>query len=212
MVAAATTGAESQLHAAAGARESISAAVQDACESLGARVLTVALPAAAAGAGGPALEQETVAVEGAVARALERLGAVELLVLDASSLFAARTEASAREALVGCLDATWSLTRAVAMGAFIGRQASGRMIYVAPAREPGRGSAEYVDATCAALENLTRTLSIEWARYGITAVTIAPGASTAAGEIAALVAYLASPAGAYFSGCLLDLRGPRRPR
>jgi hypothetical protein len=26
------------------------------------------------------------------------------------------------------------------------------------------------------------------------------------GEVAALSAYLASPAGAYFSGCLLDLR------
>jgi hypothetical protein len=26
--------------------------------------------------------------------------------------------------------------------------------------------------------------------------------------VAALVAYLASAAGAYFSGCLLDLRGP----
>jgi len=32
-----------------------------------------------------------------------------------------------------------------------------------------------------------------------------PAAS--AGELAALAAYLASPAGAYFSGCLLDLRG-----
>ncbi len=41
----------------------------------------------------------------------------------------------------------------------------------------------------------------------ITAVTIAPGAATTAGEVAALTAYLASPAGAYFSGCLLDLRG-----
>jgi hypothetical protein len=38
-------------------------------------------------------------------------------------------------------------------------------------------------------------------------VTIAPGTETGAGEVAALSAYLASPAGAYFSGCLLDLRG-----
>ena len=67
-------------------------------------------------------------------------------------------------------------------------------------------SAEHADAACAGLENLARTLSIEWARHGITPVTIAPGAS-AMGEAAALVAYLASPAGAYFSGCLLDLPG-----
>ena len=57
------------------------------------------------------------------------------------------------------------------------------------------------------LENLARTLSVEWARHGITVVTIALGDTTAPGEAAALIAYLASPAGAYFSGCQLDLRG-----
>ena len=41
-------------------------------------------------------------------------------------------------------------------------------------------------------------------------VAIAPGEGTPAGEVAALCAYLASPAGAYFSGCLLDLRAPTR--
>ncbi len=60
----------------------------------------------------------------------------------------------------------------------------------------------------AGLENLARTLSIEWSRYHVTTVAVAPGAGTPAGEVAALTAYLASPAGAYFSGCLLDLRGP----
>ena len=54
-----------------------------------------------------------------------------------------------------------------------------------------------------------RTLSIEWARYGITVVAVAPGAETTREEVAALCAWLASPAGAYFSGCLLDLAGPR---
>jgi hypothetical protein len=43
-------------------------------------------------------------------------------------------------------------------------------------------------------------------------VTIAPGDSTSASELAALTAYLASEAGAYFSGCLLDLGGPGEPR
>ena len=73
---------------------------------------------------------------------------------------------------------------------------------------PRPDAGEHAPAACAGLENLARTLSIEWARHGITTVTIAPGAETPAGEVAALTAYLASPAGAYFSGCLLDLRGP----
>ena len=34
-----------------------------------------------------------------------------------------------------------------------------------------------------------------------------PWPSTTADEVAALTAYLTSPAGAYFSGCLFDLRG-----
>ena len=65
----------------------------------------------------------------------------------------------------------------------------------------------HAGAACAGLENLARTLSIEWARYAITLVTIAPGAQTSAGEVAAVTAFLASPAGAYYSGCLFDLRG-----
>jgi NAD(P)-dependent dehydrogenase (short-subunit alcohol dehydrogenase family) len=82
----------------------------------------------------------------------------------------------------------------------------GRLVYLAP---PSSVAAEHADAARAGLENLARTLSIEWARHGVTAVAIAPGEASAA-EIAALSAYLASPAGAYFSGCLLDLRGPAR--
>jgi citronellol/citronellal dehydrogenase len=110
---------------------------------------------------------------------------------------------------VRCLDEAWGITRAVATRGFIELQSGGRIVYVAPAAA-GTPTQEdcHAEAARAALENLARTLSIEWARYGINPVTIAPGASTAPSELAALVAYLASPAGAYFSGCLLDLRGP----
>ena len=69
----------------------------------------------------------------------------------------------------------------------------------------GRGCRSTSDARAAraGLENLARTLSIEWSRHAITTVAIAPAPDTDAGELAALCAYLASPAGAYFSGCLL---------
>jgi NAD(P)-dependent dehydrogenase (short-subunit alcohol dehydrogenase family) len=110
-------------------------------------------------------------------------------------------------ALRACLDATWNVTRAVVTHAFLPAGSSppaGRIVYLAPAPSAGAQA----DAARAGLENLGRTLSIEWARHGITLITIAPGGATAAGEVAALTAYLASPAGAYFSGCLLDLRGP----
>ena len=101
------------------------------------------------------------------------------------------------------LEASWRVTQALATAAFIERGVAGRIVYIAPPPDAGA----HAEAARAGLENLARTLSIEWARYRIAPVTIAAGAQTAAGEIAALTAYLASPAGAYFSGCLLDLRG-----
>jgi NAD(P)-dependent dehydrogenase (short-subunit alcohol dehydrogenase family) len=134
----------------------------------------------------------------------------------------------ARGALGVCLQVSWNVTRALANRAFLERERGGRIVYLAPAAaahlapaaapavaaedDAGERSeivpVQHADAARAGLENLSRTLSIEWARYGITSVTIAPGAGTSNAEIAALTAYLASPAGAYFSGCLLDLRGP----
>ena len=62
-------------------------------------------------------------------------------------------------------------------------------------------------AAAAGLENLARTLSIEWARFQVQAIALAPGEGLGDDALSEVVAYLASPAGAYFSGCLLDLRG-----
>ena len=65
-------------------------------------------------------------------------------------------------------------------GALIEQQRPGRIVLVAPAEAGGRHRAAdgadartHVRATRAGLENLARTTSIEWARYGITPVTIA---------------------------------------
>ena len=71
------------------------------------------------------------------------------------------------------------------------------------APRPAAGS--FASAARAALENLARTLSVEWARYGVTTVAIAPGARTDRRELAELVCFLVSPAGDYFSGCAFEL-------
>jgi NAD(P)-dependent dehydrogenase (short-subunit alcohol dehydrogenase family) len=127
---------------------------------------------------------------------------IRMLVVDAGGLFARSTQ----DALIATLEASWRVTRAVANVAFIPGEAGGRIVYVAPPTQPSGGE-PHADATRAGLENLARTLSIEWARFGISPVAIARGPSTAAKQIAGVVAYLASPAGDYFSGCELDLRG-----
>ena len=69
---------------------------------------------------------------------------------------------------------------------------------------PPPGSA-HAEAARAGLENMARTLSIEWARRAIRPVAIAPSAATSPAEVAELVAFLASPAGGYYSGCRFDL-------
>jgi citronellol/citronellal dehydrogenase len=60
-------------------------------------------------------------------------------------------------------------------------------------------------AARAGIENLARTLSIEWARHGIRTAALLPGAATEPEEVAELAAFLASPAGDYYSGCRFDL-------
>jgi NAD(P)-dependent dehydrogenase (short-subunit alcohol dehydrogenase family) len=123
-------------------------------------------------------------------------GGLDMLVVDGAALFA-------RGGLGTCLEGVWEATAAVVNGAFLPAALGGRIVYLAPA--PGTG--KQADAARAGLENLARTLSVEWARHRITVVTIALGDATIPSEAAALTAYLASPAGAYFSGCQLDLRG-----
>jgi NAD(P)-dependent dehydrogenase (short-subunit alcohol dehydrogenase family) len=123
------------------------------------------------------------------------------LVFDAAPTFAGGGQAH----LGAALEAAWVATRGVATGALIPAGA-GKVLLIAP-RPAG---ASFASAARAALENLARTLSVEWARYAVTAVAIAPGARTTDEELAELVCFLVSVAGDYFSGCVFDLGATAR--
>ena len=133
----------------------------------------------------------------AIARRAAELGArtgedaIDVLVWDGAAAFAS---ARGVEAVHAALDGAW---------AAIQPQASGAKLILLLAPPPGDAHAE---AARAGLENLARTLSIEWARLGIRPVAIHPGTATPATEVAELAAFLASAAGAYYSGCRFDLR------
>jgi NAD(P)-dependent dehydrogenase (short-subunit alcohol dehydrogenase family) len=180
------------------------ACIAGACAALGAHVCECELAVDA----GLAVDDTAIehAADDAVERTLAGAGGIELLVVDGASVFE-RAGVEARDALRACLDASWNVTRTVAERAFLAGGHGGRIVYLAP-RAGGavHADAAHADAARAGLENLARTLSIEWARHGVTAVTIAPGAAPGT-TVATVVGYLASPAGAYFSGCLLDLSG-----
>ena len=136
---------------------------------------------------------------GAAVRRCRALGA-EVVAIDADlqdedAVAAAVAAGPAPGTLVcatGDLDAAFIATRAVA-NTWIAAQSGGKVVLVAPGDDaPQRAS----------LENLARTLSVEWARYGIRPTAILPGSDD---DVAELVAFLASPAGDYYSGCAFSL-------
>ena len=141
----------------------------------------------------------------AVAAILERHGSIGTLVNDAGGAYRAALAAGGHgeDALRSALDGSWNATRSVANGAFIGGP-GGKVIHLCPPTDAG----PLAGATAAALENMARTLSIEWARYGIRICAIVPAADVPPAQIAQLAAFLASMAGDYYSGCRFDLGAP----
>jgi NAD(P)-dependent dehydrogenase (short-subunit alcohol dehydrogenase family) len=157
--------------------------VADACAALGAT--TVALDA-------------DLADEDAVIAAAAALGAVHALVCDAATPFAAA--GGGVQGFGAGLDGAWNATRAVANAAWIPGE-GGKLVLLGPRPRDGA----HARALGAALENAARTLSIEWARHAIRTSAVLPGDATTDDDVSELIAYLASPAGDYFSGCAFTL-------
>jgi NAD(P)-dependent dehydrogenase (short-subunit alcohol dehydrogenase family) len=126
-----------------------------------------------------------------------RAGSPHQLVWDGAGAFAAQDGADAVRA---ALDGAWLALRAVAVAGWIAAGRPGQAVLLAPA--PGDAHAA---AARAGLENLARTLSIEWSRHGIRPVALCPGAGTEPRAVAELCAFLASPAGDYHSGSVISL-------
>jgi NAD(P)-dependent dehydrogenase (short-subunit alcohol dehydrogenase family) len=115
---------------------------------------------------------------------------------------AARSFGSGGEpALLAALDDAWAAIREVAVGALIDAGHTGAVVVVGP--RPNAGP--LAEAARSGLENLARTLSVEWARHGVTSVLVAPGAGTSESDLTSVVGFLVSDAGGYLSGCRLDL-------
>jgi NAD(P)-dependent dehydrogenase (short-subunit alcohol dehydrogenase family) len=136
--------------------------------------------------------------EDAVIAGVSVLGAVDTLVCDAAAPFVAA--GGGVEGLGAGLDGAWNATRAVANAAWIPGD-GGKLVLLGPRPRDGA----HARALGAALENTARTLSIEWARHAIRATAVLPGDATTDLHVAQLIAYLASPAGDYFSGCAFTL-------
>ena len=167
--------------------------LRDALAVLGAEV---ADPGAAEGADAGAAEgADAGAAEGADAG-----GPVDALVHDARADFGG----GGAGALLGALETMWETIASAANASMIASGRGGKVVLIAP--EDGAG--DHADAARAAIENLARTLSTEWARYRITTTALTPRAGTRESDLAMLVAFVVSEAGDYYSGARFDL-GPR---
>jgi citronellol/citronellal dehydrogenase len=170
---------------------------------------------------------------------LERHGRIDVLVNNAGGQYLTPAEditPKGFRTVIGLnVEGTWLMTHTVATRAMIPEARGGKIMNVTLSPHNGLPGMAHSSAARAAVENLTRVLAIEWARFGIKLTALAAGhfatetlmtkypkpvvegvAGTVplgrlgtAEEFAWLVAYLASPAGDYFSGAVLTLDGGR---
>jgi citronellol/citronellal dehydrogenase len=182
--------------------------------------------------------RDSDAVERLVDGVLERHGHLDVLVNNAGGQFLSPAEAISPKGFRTVIElnviGTWLMTHAAATKAFI-PQRRGKVVSVTLSPHNGMPGMVHSGAGRAAVENMMRTLSIEWARFGITLVALAAGqfdtetlrtkypkevveavpGTVPLGrlgtedEMAWLVAYLASPAGDFFSGTVITLDGAR---
>jgi citronellol/citronellal dehydrogenase len=174
-----------------------------------------------------------------VAGVMERHGRIDLLVNNAGGQYMSPAEditpKGFRTVIRLNVEGTWLMTHAVATRAMMPDARGGKILNVTLSPHHGLPGMAHSSAARAAVENLTRVLSIEWARFGIRLVALAAGqfatetlrtkyppqvVEGVAGtvplgrlggeqEFAWLVAYLASPAGDFVSGSVVTIDGAR---
>ncbi len=183
--------------------------------------------------------REESQVDPMVDAVLARHGQVDLLVNNAGGQFLAPAESITpkgfRTVIRLNVEGTWIVTHAVATKAMIPSGRGGKVFSVTLSPHNGMPGMAHSGAARAAVENLMRTLSVEWARFDIRLLALAAGQFETQTlltkypqaiverightiplgrmgterEFAWLVAYLASPAGDFFSGAVITMDGAR---
>src|SRR3954452_9918441 len=111
-------------------------------------------------------------------RLLERHGRLDVLVNNAGGQFLSPAEAISPKGFRTVVElnvtGTWLMSHAAATKAFI-PGGGGRILSVTLSPHNGMPGMVHSGAARAAVENMMRTLAIEWSRFGITTCSIAAG-------------------------------------
>jgi citronellol/citronellal dehydrogenase len=170
-----------------------------------------------------------------VAATLAAFGRIDVLVNNAGGQFPTLAEqltpkgfeAVVRNNLLG----TWIMTRAVARAAFI-KQRRGRIVNVTAQIARGFPGMVHTGAARAGVENMTKSLAVEWAQHGVRVNAVAPGVIRTTGtaqypppvielgrratplkrlgrtdEVSHLIVYLASSAADFITGQTFTIDG-----
>jgi citronellol/citronellal dehydrogenase len=178
--------------------------------------------------------REPEQVDALLDQALAQLDRIDILVNNAGGQFVAAGESVSYKGFRAVtrlnLDATWYVTTQVAARSMI-PNGYGKIVSITMSPRRGMPGMAHSSAARAAVESLTRTLAVEWGRHGVRLVAVAPGIVhtaawerygldpeqiatiipagrlQAADEVAATIAFLASPAGDYVTGTTLVVDG-----
>ena len=168
--------------------------------------------------------------------AINEYGRIDVLVNNAGGQFAAPAEQISSSGWRAvhrlAVDAAWELTREVATRSMIPRR-DGVIVFLAFSPRRGIPGMVHASAARAALENLAAGLALEWSRYGIRSICVAPGTIATEGlqenytdedrqrwaqavplgrlgtaqDVSGLISFLVSAGGAYVTGTTVVVDG-----
>lgn len=183
----------------------------------------------------PADIREPEQAQRVVDEAVGRLGHIDLLVNNAGGQFTAPAEEISdngwRAVHRLAVDASWAITRRVATSSMIPRR-DGLIVFIGFSPQRGIPGFAHASSARAAVANLAAGLALEWSRHRIRSVCLAVGTIETEGlsqyppedierwrrsiplgrlgttaEVAGLIAFLATPAGAYITGTTIAVDG-----